>query len=278
VLHYQPVVCLGRQRTTGVEALLRWRREDDQIVPAGEFIGIAEQSGLMLELNEWILESAAEACARWRRNGWPDARVAINVSAQQFVAGNFLLDLERLLARHGLPSQAIELELTETMLQTGAVTVETLHGLRLLGVDTALDDFGTGYSSLTSLEQLPLSRVKLDRSVIGGADSNPRSAAIVHSIIRLCRNLGLQVTVEGVERVSQLDFLSACGEVSVQGFLLARPVEASAIVELVHATRGKLDELLGEAEQQRAATLEDDLTSSVRMLRRSRRSANPAQA
>jgi diguanylate cyclase (GGDEF)-like protein len=279
VLHYQPVICLGRQRTTGVEALLRWRRADDQIVPAGEFIAIAEQSGLMLELNEWILESAAEACARWRRNGWPDARVAINVSAQQFVAGNFLLDLERLLARHELPSQAIELELTETMLQTGAVTVETLHGLRLLGVDTALDDFGTGYSSLTSLEQLPLSRVKLDRSVIGGADSNPRSAAIVHSIIRLCRNLGLQVTVEGVERVSQLDFLSACGEVSVQGFLLARPVEASTIVELVHATRGKLDELLGEAEQQRAATLEDDLTSSVRMLRRSRhRSANPAQA
>ena len=279
VLHYQPVVCLGRQRTTGVEALLRWRRNDEQIVPAGEFIAIAEQSGLMLELNEWILESAAEACARWRRNGWPDAHVAINVSAQQFVAGNFLADLERVLARHALPPQAIELELTETMLQTGAVTVETLHGLRLLGIDTALDDFGTGYSSLTSLEQLPLSRVKLDRSVIGGADSNPRSAAIVHSIIRLCRNLGLQVTVEGVERVTQLDFLAACGEVSVQGFLLARPVEAAAIVELVHATRGKLQQLLGEAEQQRAATLEDDLTSSVRMLRRSRRRLpNPAQA
>ena len=279
VLHYQPVVCLGRQRTTGVEALLRWRRADDQVVPAGEFIAIAEQSGLMLELNEWILESAAEACARWRRNGWPDARVAINVSAQQFVASNFLLELERVLARHELPPQAIELELTETMLQTGAVTVETLHGLRLLGVDTALDDFGTGYSSLTSLEQLPLSRVKLDRSVIGGADSNPRSAAIVHSIIRLCRNLGLQVTVEGVERVAQLDFLAACGEVSVQGFLLARPVEAAAIVELVHRTRGKLEGLLGEAEQQRAATLEDDLTSSVRMLRRSRRrNTNPAQA
>jgi diguanylate cyclase (GGDEF)-like protein len=279
VLHYQPVVCLGRQRTTGVEALLRWRRDDEQIVPAGEFIAIAEQSGLMLELNDWILESAAEACARWRRNGWPDARVAINVSAQQFVAGNFMLELERLLARHALPPHAIELELTETMLQTGAVTVETLHGLRLLGVDTALDDFGTGYSSLTSLEQLPLSRVKLDRSVIVGADSNPRSAAIVHSIIRLCRNLGLHVTVEGVERVSQLDFLAACGEVSVQGFLLARPVEASSIVELVHATRGRLDELLGEAEQQRAATLEDDLTSSVRMLRRGRRrTQNPAQA
>ncbi|HEX6571618.1 MAG TPA: EAL domain-containing protein [Steroidobacteraceae bacterium] len=271
VLHYQPVVCLGRQRTTGVEALLRWRRDDDVIVPAGDFIAIAEQSGLMLELNEWILETAAEACARWRREGWPDARVAINVSAQQFVTGNFLLDLERLLARHGLPPQAIELELTETMLQTGAVTVETLHNLRLLGIDTALDDFGTGYSSLTSIEQLPLSRVKLDRSVIRGVDSNPRSAAIVHSIIRLCRNLGLQVTVEGVERVSQLDFLAACGEVSVQGFLMARPIEQAAIIDLVRGTRSTLDALLSEAEQQRAATLEDDLTSSVRMLRPGRK-------
>jgi diguanylate cyclase (GGDEF)-like protein len=278
LLHYQPVICLGRRRTTAVEALLRWRRDDEQVVPAGEFIAIAEQSGLMLELNEWILDSAAEACARWRRNGWPEARVAINVSAQQFIARNFRLELERVLARHALPAHAIELELTETMLQTGAVTVEALQALRALGVDTALDDFGTGYSSLTSLEQLPLSRVKLDRSVIGSADSNPRSAAIVHSMIRLCRNLGLQVTVEGVERVSQLDFLSACGEVSVQGFLLARPIEGSAIVELVHAMPGRLDKLLAEAEQQRAATLEDDLTSSVRMLRRhGRRAPNQSE-
>jgi diguanylate cyclase (GGDEF)-like protein len=271
VLHYQPVVCLGRQRTTCVEALLRWRRDDERIVPAGEFIDIAEQSGLMIELNEWILESAVSACARWRREGWADARVAINVSAQQFVAGNFLVDLERLLARHGLPPQAVELELTETMLQTGAVTVETLHGLRMLGVDMALDDFGTGYSSLTSLERLPLSRVKLDRSVIDGIDRNPRSAAIVHSIIGLCRNLGLQVTVEGVERASQLDFLAACGEVSVQGFLVARPAEELAVVDLARDMRSKLEALLDMAEQQRAPTIEDDLTSSVRMLRLGRR-------
>jgi diguanylate cyclase (GGDEF)-like protein len=271
VLHYQPVVCLGRERTVGVEALLRWRRDDDQIVPAGEFIEIAEQTGLMLELNEWILETAASACARWRREGWNDARVAVNVSAQQFVTGNFLLELQALLDRHGLPPQAMELELTETMLQTGAVTVDTLNALRLLGIDTALDDFGTGYSSLTSIEQLPLSRVKLDRSVIASVDCNPRSAAIVHSMIGLCRNLGLQVTVEGVERPAQLDFLAACGEVSVQGFFITRPIEATSVTDFVHDTRGRLDELLGVAERERAATMEDDLTSSVRMLRRGRR-------
>ena len=107
--------------------------------------------------------------------------------------------------------------------------------------------------------------------MIAGIDSNPRSAAIVHSIIRLCRNLGLQVTIEGVERLAQLDFLAACGEVSVQGFLVARPVEESAIVELVRDTRGHLESLLDAAERERAATVEDDLTSSVRMLRRHRR-------
>ncbi|MCJ7450860.1 MAG: EAL domain-containing protein, partial [Steroidobacteraceae bacterium] len=272
VLHYQPQVCLGRQRTIAVEALLRWRRSDDQIVAAGQFIEIAEQSGLMLDLNDWILETAAAAVSNWRRSGWPDARVAINVSAQQFMTGNFLVDIERLLARHGLPPEAIELELTETMLQTGAVTVEVLQGLRLLNVDTALDDFGTGFSSLTSIEQLPLSRVKLDRSVIAGLDSSPRSAAIAHSIIGLCRNLGLQVTIEGVERHAQLDFLAACGEVSVQGFLIARPAEESAIVGLVRDTRGRLGSLLEAAERKRAATVEDDLTSSIRMLRPQRRS------
>ena len=271
VLHYQPQVCLGRQRTTTVEALLRWRRSDNQIVSAGEFIEIAEQSGLMLDLNDWILETAAEAVSEWRRSGWPDARVAVNVSAQQFVTGNFLANIEQLLARHRLPPDALELELTETMLQTGAVTVEVLQGLRLLGVDTALDDFGTGFSSLTSIEQLPLSRVKLDRSVIAKVDSNPRSAAIVHSIIGLCRNLGLQVTIEGVERPAQLDFLAACGELSVQGFLVARPAEGSAIIGLVHDTRGHLDVLLKAAQREPAATAEDDLTSSVRMLRRRRR-------
>ena len=209
--------------------------------------------------------------SRWRREGWPDARVAINVSAQQFLAGNFPLDIERLLARHGLPPESIELELTETMLQTGAVTVDALHGLRLLNIDTALDDFGTGFSSLTSIERLPLSRVKLDRSVIAGIDSNPRSAAIVHSIIGLCRNLGLQVTIEGVERPAQLDFLAACGEVSVQGFLLARPADASAVIDIVRCTRGHLESLLSAADRQRATTVVEDIASSVRVLGRHRR-------
>jgi len=112
--------------------------------------------------------------------------------------------------------------------QTGSATVESLHRLRALGVSIALDDFGMGYSSLTSLEQLPITRVKLDRQLVAGVDTNPRSAAIVRSIVALCHGLGLQVVAEGVERSAQLEFLSQCGPVSVQGYLLAQPVEALA--------------------------------------------------
>jgi len=184
----------------------------------------------------------------WRDGGWPDARVAINVSAQQFITGDFLSDVERLLARHNLPPDAIELELTENMLQTGAITIESLHKLRRLGIATVLDDFGTGYSSLTSLEQLPLSHVKLDRSVIAEVDWNPRAAAIARSIIGLCRSLGLQVTVEGVERPSQIELLIDCGEVSVQGYLVARPMDSASVIDFVDRTESYVASLLHPAE------------------------------
>jgi len=270
VLHYQPQVSLGSHRTVTMEALLRWRRSDTHIVPAGEFIQVAEQSGLMLDLNDWVLETAASAVREWRASGWPEARVAINVSAQQFVAGDFLASIERLLARHQLPPEAIELELTENMLQTGAVTVNTLHGLSMLGVATSLDDFGTGYSSLTSLEQLPLSCVKLDRSVISAVDQNPRAAAIARSIISLCRSLGLTVTAEGVERNEHLDFLSQCGDVLVQGYLVGRPMEACTVVDYVRDTEIRVATLLQIAERARPPQ-DVDSTGSLRLLRRWRR-------
>jgi diguanylate cyclase (GGDEF)-like protein len=257
VLHFQPQVCLTSLQTTAVEGLLRWRQNGLQIVHAGEFITIAEQSGLMLDLNDWVLERGADAVRQWRSAGWPDARIALNVSAQQFVAGDFLGAVERLLRRHNLPPECLELELTENMLQTGAITVETLHGLQLLGVATALDDFGTGYSSLTSLEQLPLSRVKLDRSVVAEVDWNPRAASIARSIISLCRGLGLQVTVEGVERPSQLDFLTGCGEVSVQGFLIAHPTDGVEVIDFVTRTAPRMHSLLEAARLSRTDRLEE---------------------
>jgi diguanylate cyclase (GGDEF)-like protein len=245
VLHFQPQVSLASHEATAVEALLRWRQGNGRIVPAAEFLQVAEQSGLIIELSAWVMQRAAHAVALWRRAGWPQARVALNVCSQQFMSGEFVNSIERLLRDNDVPPECIELELTETMLQTGAVTIDTLRALQDLGVGIALDDFGTGYSSMTSLEKLPLNRVKLDRSLIDSVDSNVRSAAIARSIITLCRTLGLQVTAEGIERPAQLDFLSDCGDVSVQGYYVERPAAASEVLAVVAAMPARMKMLLG---------------------------------
>jgi diguanylate cyclase (GGDEF)-like protein len=228
LLLFQPIVALQSCEITGLEALLRWRRPDGRLATANEFIPVAEQSGLIHELTGWVLRTAASTAAGWRAQGWQRASVAVNVSPAQFFESDFVEQVARTLEATGLPPSALELEITESVVQTGSATVESLHQLRALGVSIALDDFGMGYSSLTSLEQLPITRVKLDRLLVAGVDTNPRSAAIVRSIVALCHGLGLQVVAEGVERAAQLEFLSRCGPVSVQGFLLAHPVEALA--------------------------------------------------
>jgi diguanylate cyclase (GGDEF)-like protein len=208
MLMFQPEVSLGGCEVTVLEALLRWRKPGGRIATATEFIHIAEKSGLIHELTGWVLRSATSTVAAWRAAGWRDARVAINVSPPQFFESDFVTHIARDLESAGLPASALELELTETVLQTGSATIEALRRLRELGISIALDDFGIGYSSLTSLEQLPINRVKLDRMLIEGVDSNPRSAAIVRSIVTLCHGLGLEVVAEGVERPTQLEFLS----------------------------------------------------------------------
>jgi len=227
MLMFQPQVALHTFEVTGLEALLRWRKPDGRIATATEFIHIAEKTGLIHELTDWVLRSATSTVAAWRAQGWHRACVAINVSPPQFFESDFVSHVERALEVTGLPASALELELTETVFQTGPTTIDSLRRLRELGVSIALDDFGIGYSSLTSLEQLPITRVKLDRMLVEAVDTNPRSAAIVRSIVALCHGLGLQVVAEGVERPAQLDFLAHCGPLGVQGYLLAYPVEAS---------------------------------------------------
>ena len=250
LLMYQPQVSLHTFEATTVEALLRWRRPDGRIAPAAEFIHAAEKTGLIHELTGRILNSAAAAAVAWRAAGWHRAGVAINVSPQQFFESDFVEHVARTLEATGLPPSALELEITETVFQTGAATVESLRRLRALGVQVALDDFGIGYSSLTSLEQLPITRVKLDRLLIAGVDTNPRSAAIVRSIVALCHGLGLQVVAEGVERSTQLEFLAGCGPIGVQGYLLAHPVEAAAVPSEAQAASARARDALEIASTQ----------------------------
>jgi diguanylate cyclase (GGDEF)-like protein len=225
LLMYQPQVQLQTLESVSVEALLRWRKSDGRIASASEFIEIAEATGLMRELTTWALRSATATVKAWRAMGWEKACVAINVSAMQLLDGSFVDHVIEALSVTELPGDALEIEITETVIQTGRATLEALEKLRALGVAVALDDFGTGYSSLASLAQLPITRVKLDRTLIEGIDRSPRSAAIARSVIALCHGLGLEVVAEGVERPGQLTLLGQCGPIAVQGFLLAAPVE-----------------------------------------------------
>jgi EAL domain-containing protein (putative c-di-GMP-specific phosphodiesterase class I) len=214
-----------------MEALLRWRLPDGRLAPPGEFLAVAEESNLIVAINEWVLRAAIETAAKWHHDGaWPDARIAINVSARQILNDRFLENVEGLLQQHGLPADRIEIELTENVLQTGHGTVEALRRIRACGIGVALDDFGAGYSSLASLERLPLTRVKLDRSLIASIDHSARSLAIAHAITDLCHSLGLQVTAEGIERPEQLATLLACRPLCLQGYLLSRPIAGADVV------------------------------------------------
>jgi len=246
-LLYQPEVCFETMETHTVEALLRWRQPDGNVIAPADFFEVAEQTGLISDISDWALRSAVEAVAFWQSGPWPRAKVAVNISSQQFLDGHFVERLETLLSRHGLPAECLEIELTENVLQTGPTTIAALHRLRELGVSIALDDFGTGYSSLTSLERLPLTRVKIDRGLIGSLDSSARSPAIVRSIVGLCHSLGLQVTAEGVERPSQLASLLMDRGVQVQGYLVSRPLKATSVPSFLTESRHHLEQLMRTA-------------------------------
>jgi diguanylate cyclase (GGDEF)-like protein len=229
-LVFQPEISVQTLETALVEALLRWRMPDGTLASPGQFLAIAEESGLIMEISDWVLRSAIEAAAHWHHGEWPQARVAINVSPRQLLDNRFGDRLRELLREHNVPAHCIEIELTESVLQTGTATIDALKCLRAQGVAIALDDFGTGYSSLASLEQLPLSRIKLDRSLIAGIDTSPRSAAIARAIIGMCQGLGLEITAEGVERPEQFALLLGCPGMYIQGYLLSHPVSRHDVV------------------------------------------------
>jgi diguanylate cyclase (GGDEF)-like protein len=232
-LFYQPLIDIETLEVPLVEALIRWRMPDGSYRSPDEFLAVAEESGLIVEISEWVLRTAICTAARWHRGGWPGARIAINVSPRQFLDYRFVSRIEEQLREYDLPASCLEIELTESVLQTGHQTVRTLDKLRSIGVSIALDDFGTGYSSLASLQRLPLSRVKLDRSLVAGIDDNARSASIARATIGLCRGLGLEVTAEGVERIEQLAMLLPHRAISLQGYLFSRPVAANDLLPLL---------------------------------------------
>lgn len=231
-VYYQPQVDLVDGRISGVEALLRWERPGVGLIPPGQFISMAEETGLILPMGEWVLRVACKQCKTWHDKGWRGLRVAVNLSARQFQQTDFVDVVAGILSETGLDPECLELELTESIaMQNAAETVVVLHGLKRIGVQISIDDFGTGYSSLGYLKRFPIDRLKVDQSFVAGIVEDPNDAAIIIAVITLAHNLGLKVIAEGVETGEQLDFLKMhfCNE--VQGYLLGRPMPAEELVE-----------------------------------------------
>ena len=224
-LHYQPRVSLATGTVTGVEALARWRHPELGIVPPGEFIALAEETGAIHALGRWVLEAACAQAVEWQRAGLPPVRVAVNISARQFGADNLLAELAAALRASGLAADRLELEMTESVVaQSIERAAEILGGMRALGVRVALDDFGTGYSSLAQLKRLPIDTIKIDRAFVVELPHNAEDAAIARAIIAMGKSLRLVVVAEGVENDAQHGFLRAHGCDEMQGFLFARPL------------------------------------------------------
>jgi diguanylate cyclase (GGDEF)-like protein len=243
-LVFQPEVHVQTLEVALVEALLRWRLPDGRLASPAEFLAVAEESGLIIEISDWVLRAAIEATARWHHGDWPAVRVAINASARQVLDTQFVRRVQALLEEYRLPARCIEIELTESVLQTGRATVDAVRQLREFGIGIALDDFGTGYSSLASLERLPLTRVKLDQSLIASIDTNERSLVIAQAIAELCGNLGLEMTAEGIERPEQLAPLLRHPSTYLQGYLLSRPVHGQAVLACIKDIPARMHAML----------------------------------
>lgn len=233
VLYYQPQYRLsaagdaGAMRISGAEALVRWRHPELGLIPPMEFIPLAEETGLIVPLGEWVLRTACARNRSWQEAGFRPLRVGVNLSARQFQQRFLSESMVQVLSEAGLDPQWLELELTESSLVKDAVrAIETLGSLRELGVKIAVDDFGTGYSSLSYLIDLPIDTLKIDRSFVRDATTHPRRAALLKGIVTLAHDLRLSVTAEGVETAEQRDMLCRLGCDEIQGFLFNRPVPA----------------------------------------------------
>ena len=239
VLYYQPIASVETQEIVGAEALIRWKHPERGLVPPDEFIPITEETGLILQIGAWVLETACRQGAEWERI-CPGFRVSVNVSARQLREANFVATVRDALWTSGLSPDALELEVTETAAMSSPERVtQTLGALRSMGVRPVIDDFGTGYSSLTHLKQLPVVKLKIDKSFTHDVTSDANDAAIASATIAMAHSLKLVVTAEGVETQEQLDFYRLLGCDEMQGYLLAKPGPPEEITRMIEELRLK---------------------------------------
>jgi diguanylate cyclase (GGDEF)-like protein/PAS domain S-box-containing protein len=241
VLYYQPQAGARDVVLVGCEALLRWEHPEMGRVPPDRFIPLAEETGLIVPIGEWVLSTACSYAARMRKQGADFGRVAVNLSARQFFQADLAQLVERILSESGLPPHCLELEITESMMMGNTDKVlRILSELKEMNIQLAVDDFGTGYSSLGYLRRFPIDRLKIDRSFIDDVPASQHDSTIAKAIISLAHNLNLSVIAEGVETRAQLGFLAEneCDE--IQGYLLSRPLDEAAFTRFVKGERPAL--------------------------------------
>ena len=239
LLHYQPQIDIASGRIVGAEALVRWQHPVRGLLPLMQFIPLAEESGLIEPIGEWVLRTACAQAAAWKHSGLPALRMAINVSARQFYDPSLLSVVAQVLDEHGLVPEQLELEITETVsMSYPEDTFHILAGLRALGISIAIDGFGTGYSNFSYLRQFPVRRIKLDGTFVSELGSQSSSRAIVEAIIAMGHKLDLHVVAKGVETVEQRDQLLLYGCDELQGYWLSPPIDATRFVALLHGNIG----------------------------------------
>jgi len=239
IVFYQPQIDLNSGRVVGVEALLRWQRPGIGLIPPNQFIPLAEDTGLILPIGEWVLREACKQHKLWKNTRNINLRMGVNLSSHQFKQANLSTTVTNILKETGMNPKFLDLELTESVaMQDVYTSLRTLKTLKQAGVQISIDDFGTGYSSLSYLKQFPIDRLKIDQSFVADIASDPNSAAIVLAIIAMSHSLGLDVIAEGVETQEQLKFLNMHGCNEVQGYLLCRPMPAEEFSKFLYQWPG----------------------------------------
>lgn len=245
VLYYQPQVDVTKGKILGMEALIRWKHPEEGLIPPMKFIPIAEETGLILPIGEWVLRTAIAQNITWQKEGFPALRIAVNLSARQFEQENLVEQISKILDEEGMEGRWLELEITESVaMQDIELTSRVLKQLKELGIHIAIDDFGVGYSSLSYLKRFPIDTLKVDQSFIrDGLSQDSENGVIVSSILELARDLNYSAIAEGVETEAQLEFLKTKACAGIQGFLISRPLPArdmTTLLDMAHENQGKL--------------------------------------
>ncbi|HUD91178.1 putative bifunctional diguanylate cyclase/phosphodiesterase [Sphingobium sp.] len=242
LLEFQPQIDVGSGRAVVAEALVRWAHPERDLVLPGAFVPIAEESGAIVALGDWVMSRVCETAARWARSGI-DHRIAINISMRELAQADFFLRLRHAMATHATPPAMLELEITESLAMDMEPRILTqLHALREDGVRIAIDDFGTGYSNLSRLKELPVDRVKIDRSLVRDIATSAEARTICSAVVGLIQGLGMEVVVEGVESQAQMDVLRVIGCSLFQGYHLARPIREDAYIDRFTAPLARLEQ------------------------------------